>query len=132
MEGKGVAWMARAQFARYLLASLIALSSDFAIFLLVDRAGGAPMAAATAGYATGLIVHWGISTRFVFVTDVPPTTGQRMAFVASALAGLAITSLLVGALAALGVAAALAKLLSVPPSFLSVYAIRKYGVFARA
>jgi len=43
-----------------------------------------------------------------------------------------ITLAMVGGLSMVGVAPAIAKLLSVPVSFLTVYAIRKYGVFARA
>ena len=39
---------------------------------------------------------------------------------------------LVGGLSAVGIAPAIAKLISVPASFLSVYAIRKYGIFARS
>ena len=43
-----------------------------------------------------------------------------------------ITLSMVGGLSLIGVAPTIAKLLSVPVSFLTVYAIRKYGVFARA
>ena len=124
--------VARLMFARYLLASIIALASDFALFLLLDRLGLAPVAAACGGYAGGLLVHWAISVRFVFDTGAGPSHGQRLAFIASALLGMGMTMAMVGALSVVGVAPALAKLLSVPVSFLTVYAIRKYGVFARA
>ena len=43
-----------------------------------------------------------------------------------------ITMVLVGGLSAVGIAPTIAKLISVPASFLSVYAIRKYGIFARS
>lgn len=123
---------ARLMFARYLLASICALSSDMALFLLLDRVGTPPMLAAFAGYALGLLVHWTISIRFVFDTGTGPTHAQRAGFVASALLGMGITLAMVGGLSALHVLPAMAKLASVPVSFLTVYAIRKYGVFARA
>jgi putative flippase GtrA len=126
------ALLARLMFARYLLASICALTSDVAIFLALDHGGAAPMVAALGGYAVGLVVHWVISTRFVFDLANGPTHAQRIGFVVSALIGMSITLALVGALSAVGIAPAIAKLLSVPVSFLSVYAIRKYGIFARA
>ena len=118
-----VALVSRLMFARYLLASICALSSDMALLLML---------AAFGGYAVGLIVHWTISIRFVFDTGNGPTHAQRAGFVASALLGMGITLSMVGGLSLIGVAPAIAKLLSVPVSFLTVYAIRKYGVFARA
>jgi putative flippase GtrA len=126
------ALLARLMFARYLLASIAALGSDFATFLMLDHGGVAPMMAALGGYLVGLIVHWVISTRFVFDLDGGPTHAQRIGFVLSAGVGMGITMALVGALSAVGILPAIAKLLSVPASFLSVYAIRKYGIFSRA
>lgn len=126
------ALVARLMFARYLLASICALSSDMALFLMLDHFGAAPMLAAFGGYAIGLAVHWMISIRFVFDTGTGPTHAQRAGFVASALLGMGITLAMVGGLSLTGVAPTIAKLLSVPVSFLTVYAIRKYGVFARA
>ncbi|QGP79503.1 GtrA family protein [Sphingobium sp. CAP-1] len=125
------ALLARLMFARYLLASIGALACDFAAFLMLDRTGASPVSAAVGGYMVGLIVHWLISVRFVFVADGGATHGQRIGFVISALLGMGITMVLVGALSALGLAPPIAKLLSVPVSFITVYAIRKYGVFAR-
>lgn len=122
----------RLMFARYLLASICALGSDFILFLTLDHHGATPMIAALGGYAVGLIVHWIVSIRFVFDLDGRPTHAQRIGFVISAAVGLGITLSLVGALSAVGTAPAVAKLLAVPVSFLSVYAIRKYGIFAKA
>lgn len=122
----------RLMFARYLLASICALSSDFIVFLALDHGGAASMIAALGGYAVGLIIHWIISTRFVFDLYGGPTHRQRIGFVASAAVGMGLTMALVGALSAVGVIPAIAKLASVPASFLSVYAIRKYGIFSRA
>lgn len=126
------ALLARLMFARYLLASIAALACDFATFLILDHGGAAPMIAALGGYLVGLIVHWVISVRFVFDLTGGPTHVQRIGFVVSAVIGMGITMALVGALSAVGVVPAVAKLLSVPVSFLSVYAIRKYGLFGKA
>ncbi|NML10496.1 GtrA family protein [Sphingobium sp. AR-3-1] len=126
------ALFARLMFARYLLASVCALSSDFATFLILDHGGAAPMIAALGGYLVGLVVHWVISTRFVFDLAHGPTHAQRIGFVVSAAVGMGITMALVGALSAIGLAPPIAKLLSVPASFLTVYAIRKYGIFGKA
>ncbi|MDI1295093.1 MAG: GtrA family protein [bacterium] len=123
---------ARLMFARYLLASVCALSTDMALFLMLSHGGAAPMLAAFGGYAGGLIVHWVISVRFVFDLEGGPTHAQRIGFLVSALLGMGITLAMVGSLSAIGATPAIAKLLSVPVSFLTVYAIRKYGIFARA
>ena len=123
--------VSRFTFTRYLLASICALSADMALFLALVHAGSGPSVAAIAGYSAGLILHWAISIRFVF-NPQRPTTAQRMGFVASAAIGLCITTGLVTGMLALGSGAALAKLVAVPASFLAVYAMRKYGVFASA
>ncbi|MEC3912675.1 GtrA family protein [Sphingobium sp. CR2-8] len=126
------ALLARLMFARYLLASICALASDLSLFLTLDHGGASPAIATLGGYAIGLVVHWVISTRFVFDLQNGPTHAQRLGFVVSAAVGMGITLALVTLLSAVGMAPAIAKLLSVPVSFLSVYAIRKYGIFARA
>lgn len=124
--------VARFTFIRYLLASICALCSDMLLFLGLLRLDLHPAAAGFAGYALGLLVHWLISTRFVFVSAGPATHGQRVGFVVSAIVGMGITLALITGLTAAGAAPAIAKLLAVPVSFLAVYAIRKYGVFAAA
>lgn len=130
------AWVVRMavrfMFARYLLASICALAADMLLFLAFSQSGTSPVLAAFGGYAGGLIVHWAISVRFVFETGESATHAQRLAFVASALLGMGITMAMVGSLSALAVPPPIAKLLTVPVSFLAVYAIRKYGIFARA
>ncbi|EPR16981.1 polysaccharide biosynthesis protein GtrA [Sphingobium indicum IP26] len=132
MAGPFNAVFGRFTFTRYLLASICALSADFALFMLLHRLGASPALAALGGYSGGLVLHWMISTQFVFEMRQPPTHGQRIAFILSALIGMAITMGLVGGLSGLGLPPAVAKLAAVPVSFLSVYAIRKYGIFARA
>ncbi|WP_205452080.1 GtrA family protein [Sphingobium estronivorans] len=124
--------IARFMFARYMLVSLCALCTDMALFLALSHAGLPPAPAAFCGYVGGLALHWMLSIRFVFATQGGVTHAQRLAFIVSALLGLGITVTMVTALCAVGMTPAAAKLFSVPLSFLSVYAIRKYGIFARA
>ncbi|ANI77758.1 MULTISPECIES: GtrA family protein [Sphingobium] len=121
---------ARFTFIRYLLASLCALSGDMLLFLALLRLNITPAAAGAIGYVGGLLLHWLISIRFVFTSARRPTHGQRLGFVVSAAVGLGITTGLISALGAAGLAPAIGKLFAIPVSFLSVYAIRKYGVFA--
>lgn len=123
--------MLRATFVRYMLASVCALSADMGLFLLLSRAGTTPMLAAFAGYVAGLALHWILSSRFVFIGGGRATHKQRAAFVGSALVGLAITVALVGSLTLIGVQPAIAKMVAVVLSFLTVYAIRRYGIFQR-
>ncbi|SEJ05105.1 GtrA-like protein [Sphingobium sp. AP50] len=117
--------------ARYLLASICALSLDMALFLGLSRAGLPNAIAATGGYGAGLLLHWVISTRFVFACERPSHT-QRIAFVASAAVGLLVTIIIIEFLSRLGLGQAISKLFAIPVSFGAVYAIRKYGVFGTA
>src|SRR3546814_5013238 len=98
MAGPFNAVFGRFTFTRYLLASICALSADFALFMLLHRLGASPALAALGGYSGGLVLHWMLSTQFVFEMRKPPTHGQRIAFILSALIGMAITMGLVGGL----------------------------------
>nr|WP_298400069.1 GtrA family protein [Sphingobium sp.] len=116
---------------RYLIASICALALDMALFLGLTRAGLPNAVAATGGYGAGLLLHWIISTRFVFLCE-RPSHAQRLAFVASALVGLLATVAIIEILSRLGLGHAASKLVAIPVSFGAVYAIRKYSVFAPA
>lgn len=122
--------LSRFTFSRYLLASICALCADMLLFLALLRLNLHPAVAGFVGYSVGLLLHWMISVRFVFVSGRRATHGQRIGFILSALIGLGITTSVISCLTAAGLAPAIAKLMAVPVSFLSVYAIRKYGVFA--
>lgn len=122
---------ARFMFARYLLASICALSLDMGVFLALLGAGTPSALAACGGYGAGLLLHWVISTRFVFTCE-RPSNAQRIGFFISALAGLLVTIAIIEWLGWLGLGYALAKLVAIPVSFGTVYAIRKYGIFAAA
>lgn len=123
---------ARFMVARYLVASICALASDMLVFLTLGHLGAPPVMAAFGGYLFGMGAHWIISVRFVFLTDdaESATHAQRIGFVLSSLLGMAMTMGIVGALSSIGTSPAIAKLASIPVSFFTIYAIRKYGVFA--
>lgn len=125
----------RATYARYVAASAIALASDLALFMLLLNAGAHPVPASAIGYSAGLIIHWAISSRYVFGRGVPcPFVSrrrrQKLLFVASAMVGLAITSAIVGLGSHLGLDARLAKLCAIAVSFQTTYLLRRAVVFA--
>lgn len=103
MTGPWNAIIGRFTFTRYLLASVCALSGDFALFLMLNHMGLPPALAALGGYSGGIVLHWLISVHFVFEVQGRATHVQRVAFIVSALIGMAITMALVGGLSALGV-----------------------------
>lgn len=120
-------------FARYLATSIAALGCDVALFLLLLRAEMLPMAASVAGYTAGIIVHWILSTRFVFddgmVAQGLARTRQKGMFVVTALIGLAITALIVGCGDLLGLDPRLAKLAAIAVSFQATYVARRTTIF---
>jgi putative flippase GtrA len=125
----------RATYTRYVAASAIALASDLALFMLLLNAGMAPIPVSAIGYSAGLLVHWLISSRYVFSRGdncpfVSKRRRQKLLFVASAMVGLAITSAIVGIGSHLGLDARLAKLCAIALSFQTTYLLRRTVVFA--
>ncbi len=122
----------RATYVRYLGASVIALAADTGLFLLLLGAF-APAAAAAGGYLFGILVHWLVSSRLVFVaqtaTDRRLRTQQKALFLGSALVGLALTVGIVGLADIAGLDARIAKLIAIAISFQSTYLLRKKVVF---
>lgn len=120
-------------FLRYLGASVVALAGDMGLFLVLLTADWPPAAASATSYAMGIGIHWLISSRLVFVkgacTAGMERVRQKALFLGSALAGLAITVLLVSAGEAAGIDARLSKLTAIAVSFLTTYLLRKTLVF---
>jgi putative flippase GtrA len=89
--------------------------------------------AAAAGYALGILAHWLVSSRAVFTAGVaergPERNRQKALFVGSALAGLALTTAIVGIGSALGLDPRLAKLLAIGASFTLTWLLRERVVF---
>ena len=125
------------RWVNYLFASICALGSDAALFLLLLESGLAPIPASAVGYGTGIFVHWVVSSRLVFADGAAARgTGERhrqkMLFVGSALVGLAVTTAIVGTGSAFGVDPRLAKLAAIVVSFQTTYLLRRHIVFRAA
>jgi putative flippase GtrA len=125
----------RATWLGYGLASAVSLGADMGLFMALIALGLPPVPAATLGYGLGVLVHWFVSSRFVFVGRAarsgPARARQKGLFLGSALIGLAITTATVALGALLGLYPLLAKLVAVAVSFQTTYMLRKHLVFAR-
>jgi putative flippase GtrA len=117
--------------ARYLVASVVALAVDVAVYTLLVQAAVVPSGAGAAGYLVGLLVHYRLSAGWVFRGGdrrVVPTLAK---FAVSGLIGLLTTAAIIAALTMSGLAGALvAKAIAVVVSFVAVFLIRRIYVFA--
>ncbi|MDQ4420564.1 GtrA family protein [Sphingobium sp. DEHP117] len=123
----------RITYARYIMASALALAADLSLFMMLLQMGTQPVPASMAGYCSGLLVHWLVSSRLVFAEQAlrgPQRTRQKALFVISTLIGLALTSLIVGTGSHFGLDPRLAKLVAVAISFQATYLLRRSVVFA--
>lgn len=122
----------RFSITRYLLASIVSLAFDVALFMVLVAFLIDPGWASAAGYSAGIIVHWLISSSFVFPGKTRQGAAlqlQRIGFVATAILGLGITVSIVSWLTDLGTLPVIAKAAAVFVSFFAVYLTRKFGVF---
>lgn len=121
------------RFLRYLLASIGALAVDMGSFLMLLSAGLAAAAASAVGYSLGILAHWMLSSRTVFFDTVAERgrarNAQKAGFVGSALLGLLLTTLIVGAGDAAGMDPRLAKLVAIAISFIATWLVRSRFVF---
>jgi putative flippase GtrA len=121
------------RFLRYLLASAGALAVDMGSFLALLALGAWPTAASAASYILGILAHWLLSIRTVFADTVagrgPRRNRQKALFVVSALAGLALTTAVVGLGDLIGIDLRLAKLAAIAASFLLTWGLRVRVVF---
>ena len=118
---------------RYMLASVGALAVDIGSFLALLSAGLTAVAASAIGYTLGILAHWLLSSRTVFTGRVAERgvarTKQKAMFVGSALAGLTLTTVIVGGGDLVGIDPRLAKLLAVAASFALTWMLRSKIVF---
>ncbi len=117
---------------RYLIASVIALAFDVALFSSLVAVDIDPTLASAAGYCAGIVVHWLVSANFVFTGKARAGTAlhiQRALFAGSAFAGLGITVATVELLGRAGIHPIPSKAAAVGISFFAVYGLRKWGVF---
>ncbi len=124
---------AGATLVRYGIGSVVALSADMGLFLALMALGLPSVGASALGYSLGILVHWLISSRLVFAHGAAPAgparTRQKALFVASALAGLAITTAIMGLAHYAGLMPVAAKLIAIVVSFQATYLMRKAFVF---
>ena len=117
---------------RYLAASIVALAFDVAIFSTLLAIGIGAAIASALGYCAGIVIHWLVSSNFVFTGKTrtgPALQWQRILFAGSAFLGLAITVATVAIFSGWGLHPVAAKAIAIIISFIAVYAARKWGVF---
>jgi putative flippase GtrA len=117
---------------RYLAASIVALAFDIAVFSTMLAVSISAAIASAAGYCAGIVIHWMVSSNFVFTGKTRNGAAlhwQRILFAGSAFLGLAITVGIVTGLSGAGVHPVAAKSIAIIISFVAVYAARKWGVF---
>ncbi len=131
----GVPAMLRIPYLRYVAASAVSLGVDLALFLAALSAGMPAALASGFGYSAGIVAHWWLSSRAVFVdgvaADADARRRQQALFLGSAIVGLGVTMAVVGLGAALGLDPRLAKLAAILVSFHAVWLLRRHIVFAR-
>lgn len=125
-----------ARFVRYVVASILGTMVDLGSFLLLYAMGMLAGLAAAIGYASGTLMHWLISSRFVFPDRLSKPGikrgGQQILFVISAMLGLGLTTLIVSMADATGSDPRIAKLIAMGVSFLTVWLVRLTIVFRKA
>lgn len=118
---------------RYLLASIGALAVDVGCFLMLLAAGMLAAPASAIGYSAGILAHWLLSSRTVFTDTVAQRgqerTKQKALFVMSALAGLALTTMIVGTADYWAFDPRPAKLVAIAASFTLTWLLRSRVVF---
>lgn len=121
------------QISRYAVVSVLALTVDFSIYLLLATGGMAAAIAGMIGYAAGLAVHYVLSVGMVFDTRAVNKAQPRLIaeFVLSGLVGLALTAGVIAlATTVFGLPILSAKIAATAASFLVVYLLRRCMVFA--
>ena len=122
----------RFSITRYLIASIISLAFDVALFMVLVAMFVDAGFASAIGYSAGIGVHWLISSSFVFPgkkRDGAALQYQRLGFIASAVLGLVITVGIVEAMTLAGSAPVIAKAAAIFVSFFAVYALRRWAIF---
>ena len=121
------------RFVRYVLASVGALAVDMGCFLALLTAGMWAAGASALAYGAGILAHWLLSSRTVFVGSVAMQgarrTRQKALFVASAMVGLALTTAIVWTGDNAGIDPRLAKLVAIAVSFAATWLLRSKVVF---
>jgi putative flippase GtrA len=118
---------------RYLVVSALALGCDVAVYASLIGSGTRAAAAGAAGYIFGLVVHYALSTRWVFpdAARTRRTAPTFVKFAATGLMGLATTAAVIDLLTRNHLAGAFsAKAAAVVTAYLVVFLLRRTFVFA--
>lgn len=122
-----------ATFVRYLVVSGGALVADMLLFLALVALAVPAVAASATSYGVGIAAHWWLSSRAVFTSGVKARgqgrTQQKVQFLASAMAGLIVTTLIVALGDAWGMDVRVAKVAAIGVSFFVTYLLRAHWVF---
>lgn len=121
------------EFFRYGLASGGALLADILVFRGVLNWGLSYMVAGVAGFCAGLLVNYWLSIQWVFGRHLAKATTQEfLLFSTIGVFGLMLTEgLLWVGVERLGLGAVLAKLISVGPTFIFNFFLRKTLLFSK-
>jgi putative flippase GtrA len=117
---------------RYLLVSAIALACDVAVYATLIGSGINATAAGAAGYTFGMLVHYALSTRWVFPDPdgVRRTAPTLVKFIATGFLGLATTATIIEALTREHIVGAFAaKAVAVGAAYIAVFLLRRIYVF---
>jgi putative flippase GtrA len=121
------------QLSRYTVVSIAALAADFGGYVALFSAAVTASLAGVAGYAVGMVVHYILSSRYVFKTLGSQKSERRrfVEFLLSGLIGITLTGVIIAAATEIfGVAPIAAKVVAAAVSFAAVFAIRRSFVFA--
>jgi putative flippase GtrA len=118
---------------RYFVVSAVALGCDLAVYAGLIKGGAMAAAAGALGYALGMLVHYALSTYWVFpdVDGTRRTAPTLVKFAATGLLGLMTTAAIIDVLTRHHIAGAYAaKGAAVVSAFLAVFILRRMYVFA--
>ena len=121
------------QLSRYSIVSALALSIDILIYTGLVHSDIRPVLAGIVGYTIGMVLHFVLSCRYVFDAALAGKSESRLfsEFVISGFAGLALTASLIWIMTEVRhQGAAVAKVTAVGVSFLAVFTLRRWVVFA--
>jgi putative flippase GtrA len=129
------AWLARLmpELSYYTIVSVVALGVDLVVFNGLVFADMRPALAGAVGYAIGMVVHFVLSSRYVFDTSGSEKTNARRfgEFALSGAVGLAITWALIHlATDVAHLPAMFGKIAAIGTSFIVVFLLRRGIVFA--
>lgn len=121
------------QLSRYTVVSVLALGLDFLLFLTLTHAGVAKAAiAGVIGYSAGLVLHFLLSSRYVFnVANAGKSQARLFAeFAATGLVGVLITWAVIALATDIGhLPPVIGKAGAVVVSFAAVFVLRRSVVF---